>query len=75
MKILLFSVDIVTHAPVLDQIGIFPNMDEALKAKEFLKDSGTFGIVLPIETYESSEEFCDSWKERIKKQMLDSILK
>lgn len=70
---IVIPIDIKTNIPNLDDIAIFPNNAEALKAKAFLKKVGYFTIIIPSVIHLTKDSWVEDWKERLKCQVCESF--
>lgn len=76
-KYLLFPIELdkkgEVNKPNIDSLAIFPSLEEANKAKDYLKGSGMLVIVVPIAMVGSYKEFKELWEQRAKDAILTKI--
>jgi len=70
---LMLTLEKKTYKPNMSTCAIFPTHKEALKAKGFMRGSGMAVLLLPINSHDTKEEFCEVWKNIAKKDMLASL--
>ena len=73
MQYILFPINPINGIPLINDITLFPNNGEALKTKAFLKKLGIFSIIVPANSNNSKEEFCQLWKSNQIKNTVNAI--
>lgn len=71
---IVIPINIETGIPNIDDIAIFPNKAEALKAKAFMKKVGHITIVIPSVIYLTKDNWVEDWQARLKDQVCQNIL-
>lgn len=74
---IIIPIDVITGIPNIEDIAVFPNKAEALKAKAFMKKASgnaLITILIPVVSYLTKDDWVEDWQERLKDQVCESVL-